>query len=91
MIRYVEKRYYYGSDRTITSPTKTMDSYWTIDLRVTHRVSDHWTASLQTNNLFDRGYDTYVGKFTDQTTGSSTLAGYPGAGRSVFFKVAYEY
>ena len=90
MIRYVGKRYYYGSDRTITSPTKTMDSYWTIDLRVTHRVSDHWTASLQTNNLFDKGYDTYMSTFRDEAS-PYPVASYPGAGRSVFFKVAYEY
>jgi len=90
-VRYVGDRIDYGSDKTITSPTDTMESYWTADLKLEQRVSDHWLFSLQGNNLFDKEYGTYFGSFTDQTTWVTTTAEYPGAGRSVFFKVTYEY
>jgi len=90
-VRYVDDRLDYGSDKTITSPTDTMESYWTADLKLEQRVFDHWLFSLQGNNLFDKEYGTYFGSFMDQTTWVTTTAEYPGSGRSIFFKVTYEY
>jgi len=69
----------------------TLDSYWTADLKVEQRLYDHWLLSLQGNNLFDRGYDTYLDSFKDQSTGKTTVEAFPGAGRSVFLRVTYEY
>jgi outer membrane cobalamin receptor len=89
--RYVGERSYYGSDRTISSPSYTMDSYWTVDLRVEQRLWNHWVLSFRGNNLFDRDFDTYLSSFTDATTRRSSVVGYPGAGRSFFFGVTYEY
>ena len=50
-----------------------------------------WILFLQTNNIFDEEYDTYMENFTDQNTGIMTREGYPGAGRSIFFNATYEY
>jgi TonB-dependent siderophore receptor len=90
-IRYVGDRYYYGSDDTLTEPSDTLDSYVTMDLRLEQRLYDNWILSLQANNLLNKSYDTYFGSFTDQTSGETTTAAFPGAGRSVFFQVAYEF
>lgn len=90
-VRYVGKRFYYGGDRTISVPTYTLDPYWTVDLKVEQRLLGNWLLSLQGNNIFDKDYDTYLGSFTDMNTGKSSVVGYPGAGRSIFFTVAYEY
>ncbi|MEJ2587966.1 MAG: TonB-dependent receptor, partial [Deltaproteobacteria bacterium] len=90
-VRYVGDRYYYGSDRTITEPTNTLESYVTMDLRLEQRLFDHWMLSLQANNLFNTSYDTYFGSFTDPATWQTETAAFPGAGRSVFFQVAYEF
>ena len=90
-VRYVGERGFYGSDKNITSPVETLNSYCTFDLKIEQQIDDHWRLSLQANNLFDKGYDTYLTSFTDQTTGERSLAGYPGAGRSIFFNVSFEY
>ena len=90
-VRYVGDRIDYGSDKTIISPADTLASYWTGDLKLEQRVFDHWVFSLQGNNLFNKGYGTYFGSFMDQNTWETTAAEYPGAGRSVFFQVTYEY
>ena len=90
-VRYVGDRIDYGSDKTIISPADTLASYWTADLKLEQRVFDHWVFSLQGNNLFNKGYGTYFGAFMDQNTWETTAAEYPGAGRSVFFQVTYEY
>jgi iron complex outermembrane receptor protein len=89
--RYVGDRDYYGNDKTITSPTNTVHSYWTIDLRVEQRLFDHLLVSFRGYNLFDKEYDTYLSTFKNQDTGVTTVQGFPGAGRSVFFSVTYEY
>ena len=90
-VRYVGDRIDYGSDKTIILPADTLASYWTGDLKLEQRVFDHWVFSLQGNNLFNKGYGTYFGSFMDQNTWETTAAEYPGAGRSVFFQVTYEY
>ncbi len=94
--RYVGNRVMYGTEQDIAYPnTKTVKynlaSYWTVDLKLEQRLHDHWLISLRGSNLFDKGYDTYVDDFTNQDTGTTTVQGYPGAGRSVFFSVTYEY
>ncbi len=88
-VRYVGERPYYAND-TDVDPTKTLPHYWTADLKIEQRLYDHWTLALHGNNLFDKGYETYVANFRD-STGTPTLSGYPGSGLSVFFSVGYEY
>ena len=60
------------------------------DVKIEQRIHDHWVFALQCNNLFDEEYDTYYSSFYD-ATGASAMSGYPGAERSIFFKVVYEY
>lgn len=90
-VRYVGDRYFYGTDQSATDPEGTLDSYITMDLRLEQRLYEHWLLSLQANNLFNKSYDTYFGSFTSETSGQTSLAAFPGAGRSVFFQVAYEF
>ncbi len=90
-VRYVGDRLYYGSDKTLTEPVGTLDAYWTVDVRFTQRLSDHWTASVSANNLLDEAYDTYLSPFYDYAIGESTLEGFPGAGRAVFAKLSYAF
>jgi iron complex outermembrane receptor protein len=89
--RYVGKRYYFGSDKTIETPAGSLDSYWTADLKFSQRLFNNWRIELSGYNLFDKGYDTYLSPFTDYTTGETTLEGFPGAGRSLFLNIAYEF
>jgi iron complex outermembrane receptor protein len=95
-VRYTSDRVWYRTETDGAYPaTKTvkytLDSYWTVDLKVQQRIYDHWILSLQANNLFDKEYDTYFGTFTDQTTSVTTVNSYPGAGRYVFFSATFEY
>jgi len=90
-LRYMGDRLYYGSDKTLTEPTGTLDAYWTMDLRLTQRVFEHWLVSLSANNLLDEEYDTYLSPFYNYSTGETTLEGFPGAGRSIFVKLGYEF
>lgn len=80
----------YVSDRDYARPFEILDDYWTTDVRIEQRVYDHWIISLRCNNLFDEEYDTYRGSFID-STGVYAISGYPGAERSLFFNVSYEY
>jgi outer membrane receptor protein involved in Fe transport len=89
-VRYVSDRPgNYTSDGDV-SPAHVLDKYWTADIRIEQRILDHWILTLRCNNLFDEEYDTYYSSFYD-STGASAIAGYPGAERALFFKVAYEY
>ncbi len=88
-LRYVSERPYYESELN-ADPTKILDDYWTTDVKIEQQVYEHWILSLQCNNLFDEEYDTYHASFYD-STGTSTIVGYPGAERSLFFRVSYEY
>jgi len=85
----------YRTETTTYPDTKTvaytLGSYWTTDLKAEQRLYKHWILSLSGNNLFDKGYDTRIGSFTDQTTWQTSVCKYPGAGRSVFAGLAYEF
>jgi iron complex outermembrane receptor protein len=102
--KYVGNRYWYR-DEVIAPPfgityetvRYELDAYWTMDLKIEQRFCDHWTVSLEGNNIFDTGYTTYFGTFSDYNKSGffgpplTTLEGFPGAGRSVMFKVKWEY
>ena len=90
-VRYVDKRPYYAGANTGSTPDEMLPSYWTADLKIEQRLYKHWLFSLQGNNLFDKGYTTYLLNFQDQSTSVTSRQGYPGAGRSVFFSASYEY
>ncbi|MBW2019950.1 MAG: TonB-dependent receptor [Deltaproteobacteria bacterium] len=92
--RYMSDRLWYRDESQGGGKSKTvvytLDPYWTVDLKVGQRLFHHWVLSGQVNNLFDKHYDTYMGTFYDEAS-PYPAAGYPGAGRSVFFGVMYEY
>ena len=87
---YVGKRPGKYDKDTDTNASRTIDSYWTVDLKLEQRLYGHWIATLTGNNLFDKGYETYVNTFYDYTD-TGTLCSYPGAGMSVFFSLGYEF
>ncbi len=90
IIRYTDERPAgYASD-TDKAPRAVLDPYWTVDVKANQRVGDHWLVSFQVNNLLDEDYDTYAENFYDQF-GTATLSKYPGAGRSLFVQLAYQY
>jgi iron complex outermembrane receptor protein len=93
--RYVGNQVMYRTETTTYPDTETvtnkLDSYWTADLKIQQRLYKHWILSLSGTNLFDKEYDTHIGTFTDQTTAKTSVCTYPGAGRSVFAGVAYEF
>lgn len=86
-IMYQTKYTTYPETKTITH---TLKSYWTADLKVEQRLFKHWVLSVSGTNLFNKDYDTYLGTFYD-STGNGVICGYPGAGRSVFLNLAYEF
>lgn len=89
-VRYMDKRpALYDSD-TDVNPSRTLAPYWTTDIKIEQRLYDHWILTLTGNNLFDREYETYMQTFYDYAS-TATLCSYPGAGRSVFFNVGYEF
>ena len=93
--RYTGDRVVYMTESTTYPDTKTVtytfDSYWTADLKIEQRLYKHWVLSLSGVNLFDKKYDTRLATFTDQTSFKTSVAMYPGAGRSVFAGLAYEF
>ncbi|MEE9913181.1 MAG: TonB-dependent receptor [Deltaproteobacteria bacterium] len=94
-MRYVGDQLVYNTETTVYPETQTvlytLGSYWTADLKIEQRLYKHWVLSLAGHNLFDGKYDTHLQSFTDQTTFVSTMSAYPGAGRSVFGSVSYEF
>jgi len=96
-VRYVSDRLWYRTETDVAYPaTKTvryaLDSYWTMDFKIGQCVYDHWFLSFQINNCFGEEYDTYLGIFQETPPfGPTTVAGFPGAGRSVFLSARYEY
>jgi len=94
-VRYLSDRLVYNTETTTYPNTKTvvytLSSYWATDLKLQQRLYKHWILSLSVNNLFDKGYDTHLQSFTDPVTLNSTMRNYPGAGRSVFSGIAYEF
>ena len=89
--RFVDFRPAYYQNDTDTEPQYTLSNYWTMDVKVEQRLFEHWILALQANNLFDKGYSTYMANFRDQTTNVTTREYYPGAGQFLFFSVSYEY
>lgn len=98
IVRYTGDRVTYRTEG-ITSPfdinTKTveytLDSYWTFDLKLVQQIKDNFYITILGTNLFDEEFDTYLDSFTDLTTFTSSVVGYPGAGRSVFGKLEFRY
>ena len=94
-IRYVSDRIIYRTEYTAYpdshTVTYTLDSYWTADFMFAQRFRNHYVFSLAVSNLADVDYDTYMQSFTDQTTLTNSFCRYPGAGRSVFAGLAYEF
>ncbi|MBN2398587.1 MAG: TonB-dependent receptor [Deltaproteobacteria bacterium] len=89
-VRHVGKRPgMYGSDAD-ASPSRTLASYWTTDIKMEQRFYDHWILTITGINLFDKGYETYVETFYDYTS-TATLCSYPGVARSVFCSLGYEF
>jgi outer membrane cobalamin receptor len=93
--RYIGNRVAYRTESTTYPDTKTVTynfhSYWAADLKIEQRFYKHWILSLSGVNLFDKKYDTRLATFTDQTSLKTSAAKYPGAGRSVFAGLAYEF
>lgn len=88
-IRYTDDRQFYRSSSSLAA-SDILDSYVTTDLKLEQQVRDNLRLSLMVNNLFDVAYDTYVSSFKDSAA-TSVWGSYPGAGMSVFMKVAYEF
>jgi iron complex outermembrane receptor protein len=94
-VRYVSDRLRYRDETTnwvdYNTVVYTLYSYWTTDVKLEQRLFEHWVLSAQSTNLFDKGYDTYLSTFRNEDANVTTVQGFPGAGRSVFFSVTYEY
>jgi outer membrane cobalamin receptor len=94
--RYTGDRVTYRTETDGFYPnTKTvayeMDSFWTFDMKLVQQIKDNFFITLLGTNLFDEEYDTYLDSFTDYSTFTTTVEGYPGAGRSVYAKLSYAY
>jgi len=94
--RYTGDRVTYRTETDGSYPdTKTvayeLDSYWTFDMQLVQEIMENFQVTLVGTNLFDEEYDTFLDSFTDYSTFTTTVEGFPGAGRSVFVKLAYAY
>jgi outer membrane cobalamin receptor len=87
--RYTDERFNYRSD-SATEPDDILKAYATVDLKVEQRFLEHWLVSVEGRNLMDEAYDTYINSFVD-SGGNYIYGAYPGAGRSIFGAVTYEY
>jgi outer membrane receptor protein involved in Fe transport len=87
--RYTDRRLYYRSD-SATEPDDILKAYVTVDFKLEQRIREHWLLSADVRNLMDEDYDTYINSFVD-SSGSTVYGPYPGAGRSIFAAVTYEY
>jgi len=94
-VRYVGDRVWYRTETTVYPNTETVEynmaAYWTVDLKLEQRFWKHWLVSFQGNNLFDEEYDTHLTDFSNDATGVKPTVGYPGAGRSFYGGVTYEF
>ncbi|MBU0481564.1 MAG: TonB-dependent receptor [Proteobacteria bacterium] len=88
--RYTGARPGYYAGKTNLEAQIELESYWTVDLKMQQELKDHWRVSLLATNLLDEEYDTYISTFyyPDFTSAQQP---YPGAGRTVFASVAYEF
>lgn len=89
VVRYVDKRLYYRSSGAV-APSDVLDAYFTADFRLEQRLKENFLLALDVGNLFDKEYDTYIGSFVDGAA-NWTYGAYPGAGRSLFLSVGYEF
>lgn len=89
--RYVGERPGYYALKTDETPEEALDAYWTVDLKFIQNLTENWRVLLTVSNLLDEEYATFLAGFTDQTTYTTTQQPYPGAGRSVFASVKYEF
>ena len=87
--RYTDARFNYRSD-SVTEPDDILKAYATVDCKVEQRFLEHWLVSVDGRNLLDEEYDTYINSFVD-SGGDYIYGAYPGAGRSLFAAVTYEY
>jgi iron complex outermembrane receptor protein len=94
VVRYVSDRLWYRDESagmgTYKTVAYTLDSYWTVDVKLQKHLFDHWIVSGQANNLFDAEYDSYLATFYSEAV-PYPVASYPGAGQSFFFSLTYEY
>ncbi len=90
-IRLVGDRPSHYAAVTDDDAENTLDSYWTWDMKIKQRLFERWIFSLQGNNLLNTKYYTNSSRFYDQKTFTSSIEDYPGAGRSLFFNVMFEY
>jgi len=88
-LRYTDERLYYRSSSS-TVPDDILKSYTTVDVKLEQRIKTHWIVSANVYNAFDEAFDTYISFFND-STGTRIYGAYPGAGRSLFVSLAYEY
>lgn len=91
VFRYTGDRPAYYNLGTDRSPAVILASYSTMDMKLEQMLLKKWLVSLQCSNILDKEYYTYTESFFNQATGSMTMEGYPGAGRSLFLKVGYRY
>jgi outer membrane cobalamin receptor len=89
--RYTSSRPGYYASKTDPTAAIGLDSYWTVDLKLEQALAAHWKLTFLGTNLMDQEYDTYLMGFTDQTTYNYTQQPYPGAGRSLFVSLAYNW
>lgn len=89
--RYTSSRPGYYASKTDHTAAIDLDAYWTVDLKLDQVLADHWKLTLLGANLLDQEYDTYLANFTDQASFKSTQQPYPGAGRSLFVSLAYNW
>lgn len=88
-VRYTSEREYFRSNFDST-PSDVFDEYTTVDLKLDQLFFEHWRVSVQANNLFDEGYETFAEQFLDGN-GNYVWSTFPGAEQAFFLTVAYEY
>jgi outer membrane cobalamin receptor len=89
--RYTSSRPGYYASKTDRNAEIELASYWTVDLKLEQELGAHWKIAFLATNLLDKEYDTYLAGFSDQTTSAYTQQPYPGAGRSLFASLAYNW
>lgn len=85
--RYVSSRPGYYASKSDRDAAIELDSYWTVDLKLEQTLDAHWKIALLAANLLDQKYDTFLGTFYPTYTQQS----YPGAGRSLFTSLTYNW
>jgi iron complex outermembrane receptor protein len=96
--RYVGDRIIYTTegitgpfDPNVQTISNSLHSYLTADLKIEQRLYKHWILSLSGINLLNKKYDTRLTRWYNQALSNYYTAKYPGAGRSIFAGLAYEF